>query len=197
MKHKLRLLLAGLLFLWLCFPALAAQDTPEKENDNQLELLLKEREQLIKEYKYYNSQNSNFWGKKSKKDLLNIIGTLKRIIEKDSEIVRVINTQSIKKQAEVSVGSERLEKQLQGDKYAISERIHDLNRQVENLQNLNKSRQRQIQALEEQLKNVGESRFERDRITVFLALLTLAAVAYAVYLHMKFRRYARYRKPRS
>ena len=50
--------------------------------DDEYQTLIKQREGLIVEYNYLNAQNSNFWGKKSKKDLMKIIDNLKAIIKK-------------------------------------------------------------------------------------------------------------------
>ena len=88
MRKKIFLLFLGLL------PAVLAW-----AQDDKLTTLLGEREQLILKYQFYNNQNSNFWGKKSKKDLVQIIQTLKNIINKDSEIIREINTMNLKTRA--------------------------------------------------------------------------------------------------
>lgn len=66
-----------------------------------LEKLLKERAVLYKDYEFYEKQKSSFWGTKSKKDLKNIIVILRRIIVKDSEIIKEINVQSLQKNAKV------------------------------------------------------------------------------------------------
>lgn len=66
-----------------------------------LEKLLKERTVLYKDYEVYEKQKSSFWGTKSKKDLKNIIVILRRIIVKDSEIIKEINVQSLQKNAKV------------------------------------------------------------------------------------------------
>lgn len=66
-----------------------------------LDSLLKERSILYKDYEFYEKQKSSFWGTKSKKDLKNIIETLKGIIIKDNEIIKEINVASLQKNAQV------------------------------------------------------------------------------------------------
>ncbi|TXK45781.1 hypothetical protein FVR03_11855, partial [Pontibacter qinzhouensis] len=66
------------------------------QQNERLAALMEEREQLVMEYQFYNQQNSNFWGKKSKADLMNIIETLKKIINKDSELISAVKAASIK-----------------------------------------------------------------------------------------------------
>ncbi|MDX5436319.1 MAG: hypothetical protein LPK03_03955, partial [Pontibacter sp.] len=82
---KKRLMLITLLCLW--FAGAQAQEQEQLPQEDKLTRLMSEREQLVLEYQYYKQQNSSFWGTQSKKDLLNIIETLKKIINLDSELV--------------------------------------------------------------------------------------------------------------
>jgi hypothetical protein len=70
--------------------------TPSLANDN-LDQLLKERKILYKDFEYYQSQKSSFWGTQSKKDLRKAIDVLKKIILKDSEIIKQINISHTKR----------------------------------------------------------------------------------------------------
>lgn len=155
--------------------------------DPELHRLLRERENLVKDYTYYNAQNSNFWGKKSKKDLLSIIETLKSIIKKDSEIIERVSALNLKKEAELTVQEQKIETRVVDDRQALQDRVHQLNQEVESLQNLNKNRQRRIGELEDQLQEAHRNRYEHDRLTVIAVVAGVLLVAYILYLQSKLR----------
>lgn len=69
--------------------------------NDELDKLLKERKVLYKDFEFYQVQKSSFWGTQSKKDLRKAIDVLKRIIVKDSEIIKQINIKHIKKNVQV------------------------------------------------------------------------------------------------
>ena len=95
------------------------------QDTTRLSQLLAEREKIHQEYTFLNAQNSNFWGKKSKKDLLKIIDTLKEIIRKDSEIIREVNNESLKRQAQITVEKERIQNQVINDKRVVNDNFYD------------------------------------------------------------------------
>ena len=170
-------------FAVLMFCSFVAQaQSPE------LERLLNEREKLIEEYKYYNSQNSNFWGKKSKNDLLNIIETLKKIINKDSEIVAAVRAENIKTKATQEVTQELSQIQDQGNKQMLLDRIYDLEREVTSLRNLNKTKERKVTDLQDRLKEVREQKYNHDRITTIVSVVAGLLLLYTIILHVKLSR---------
>jgi hypothetical protein len=85
--------LLSLFILLTVSPSLLANDD--------LDHLLKERKVLYKDFEYYQNQKSSFWGTQSKKDLRKAIEVLKRIIVKDSEIIKQINIKHTKKNVQV------------------------------------------------------------------------------------------------
>lgn len=73
---------------------------PLMANDK-LDQLLKERKVLYADFEYYRSQKSSFWGTQSKKDLKKAVDVLKKIILKDTEIIKQINIEHTKKSVQV------------------------------------------------------------------------------------------------
>ncbi|MDB5263899.1 MAG: hypothetical protein JWQ14_3182 [Adhaeribacter sp.] len=151
-----------------------------------LNRLLRERAQMIKEYEFYNAQNSNFWGKKSKKDLLHIIDALKGVINKDSEIIREINTVSMKKQAQITVAKtqvenqkKQIEDQVVGDKQVITDNLYALKTQIGNMENQQKVKQRQMNVLEARL---NDSKDKIQELQQLLGLSVLAILGLVVYI---------------
>ncbi|GEO06805.1 hypothetical protein AAE02nite_44690 [Adhaeribacter aerolatus] len=143
---------------------------------------------MIKDYEYYNAQNSNFWGKKSKKDLLNIIDVLKKVINKDSDIIREINLVNLKRQAEIKAAqaqAENQKKQIEframDDKRVVSDNLYDLKAQIQSLENKQKVKQRQLNALEESLTGSKETiqKLQALLATSVVAILGLAIFAFS------------------
>ncbi|WP_242928094.1 hypothetical protein [Pontibacter vulgaris] len=163
----------------------AAQVAKAKAQDERLTHLLSEREQLIMEYQFYNQQNSNFWGKKSKKDLLSIIETLKKIINKDSELIAAIKVASIKKVAESTAEFQREGKIKVEDQRSIDRRFEDLQSQVSTLQSQIKKRERSIKDLEVELNASNEKRYGKDKVIAILAVAAFILLLYAVMLQVK------------
>jgi CRISPR/Cas system-associated endoribonuclease Cas2 len=153
--------------------------------EDKLATLLEEREQLILEYQFYNNQNSNFWGKKSKKDLLQIIQTLKNVINKDSEIIREINVASLKKQAETKVEATQIKRQVVDDQRLNMENLHQLKQDLASLQNLQKVKDRQVLQLREQLQETRQGRQKTDIIIAALGGACLLLLLYIFILRSK------------
>lgn len=174
---------------FLAFGPLLAQD-------DTLTRLLNEREQLTLEYQYYNKQNNNFWGKKSKKDLLHIIETLKNIINKDSEIIKEVNIQSLKKQAKVTVETGQVKRQVFNDQRVAMDNVYDLKRDVASLQNVVKVRQREINTLQEKLEETRKKQHDTEKIMALAGGFCLVLLIYIFILRSKLSR-AAVRTPRA
>lgn len=168
--------------LW--FVGAQAQEQAPPQEDK-LSRLMGEREQLILEYQYYSQQNSNFWGKQSKKDLLNIIDTLKEIIRKDSELIAAVKEASVRKIAESTVESQRAGKMIQQDERLINNQISDLKGQISTLESQVKKRERAILDLKEQLKATDEVRYGKDRVIAILGGAAFIMFLYAVFLQIR------------
>ncbi|MFD2244788.1 hypothetical protein [Pontibacter ruber] len=190
MKKKLLVLT----MVCLGFAGVQAQDNKQAQEstkqvqavqDTRLAQLMNEREQLVMEYQFYNQQNSNFWGKKSKSDLINIIETLKKIINTDSELIGVIKAASIKKVAESTVETQREGKITVEDQRLIKARMSDLQSQINTLQSQIKKRERSIKDLQDQLKATDEVRYGKDRVIAILAVAAFILLLYAVFLQVR------------
>jgi CRISPR/Cas system-associated endoribonuclease Cas2 len=164
------------LFL-VCFLAFAQNDEYQR--------LITERQELIKEYNYLNAQNSNFWGKKSKKDLLKIIDNLKAIIQKDTEIINNVQASYVKRNADLTVKTEKLQSERKADTRNISDNIFELKRQVANLETRDQQRLRKIAELEERVKETKAAKTEHDMITVFTTVVSLFLLLYIIRLRSK------------
>ncbi len=156
-------------FLLLGFSSFAAIQ------DDSLRILLTQREQLVKDYQFYNAQNSNFWGKKSKKDLLRVIDTLKGIIRKDTEIINTIKTSTLRKAATITVEQNKMAEQVRDDRLTVTNTLYSLKTQIANLENLEKSRRRKINELNEEVEQERRKRTDRDKI-IGLAILVLTGM---------------------
>ena len=182
-----------LLFALLLFHAnitqaqdsVATQPASNAATEN-LTRLLQERAQMIKEYEYYNAQNSNFWGKKSKKDLLNIIDVLKKVINKDSEIIREINQVNLRRQVQIEaarVQAENQRKQIESrsvdDKRVVSDNLYDFKTQIQNLENQQKVKQRQLNALQESLNGSKETIQKLQKIIAVSVIAILGLTVFA------------------
>jgi CRISPR/Cas system-associated endoribonuclease Cas2 len=150
-----------------------------------LRTLLTQREQLVKDYHYYNAQNSNFWGKKSKKDLLLIIETLKGIIRKDTEIINTIKVSTLRKAATLTVEQNKMAEQVKDDRLAVSNTIYSLKTQIANLENLQKTRQRKINELTSEVEQERSKRTDRDKLIAFVGMLLVALMLYTFNLRKK------------
>ncbi|WP_461490728.1 hypothetical protein [Pontibacter sp. HJ8] len=188
--------LLAIFFCCLWFGGVQAQDQTKTQQQTQtqqqqqvkedkLARLMSEREQLILEYQYYSQQNSSFWGKQSKKDLINIVNTLKEIIRKDSELISAVKEVSIRKIAESTVESQRTGKQTVQDERLINNRIADLQGQIKTLQSQSKKRERVILDLQEQLKATDEVRYGKDRVIAILSVVGFILFLYAVFLQVR------------
>lgn len=184
-----RLLAFALLCLW--FVNVQAQEQEiekQKEKEDKLTTLMNEREQLVLQYQYYNQQNSNFWGKKSKKDLIAIIETLKKIINTDSELIRAVKETSIKKIAENTVKEDRVDRQALlalKDQRMINDRISNLQNKVNALENQIKLRERKVKDLETQLASADEERYGKDKVITVLAIAAVVFLLYAILLQIR------------
>lgn len=156
-----------------------------------LNQLLQERAILHQEYVFLNAQNSNFWGKKSKKDLLSIIDTLKEIIRKDSEIIKEVNTESLKKQALVTVEKERIQNQVINEKRVVSDNIYDLKSQLNSLQNLQKVKQKELRIAAEKVEALQNRRKQYDQMLALCVLVILGLLFYIINLQRRLSRQKR------
>ncbi len=138
-----------------CISTLLAQE------EDRMGQLLKERDELYKAYDYYSHQNSSFFGKKSKKDLQNIISTLKSIIAKDNQIIQVVRVMG--RQRESSFVGQAREK---------TNRVYDLTYEVDKL-----NAQIKLKAVELRDKKDAYQALEEQYETLRKVLIGVGVVA--------------------
>lgn len=171
--------------LFACICLVCSFKTHAIAPDDSLRILLTQREQLVKDYQYYNTQNSNFWGKKSKKDLLRIIDTLKGIIRKDTDIINTIKTSTLRKAATLTVEQTKITAQVKDDQVAVTNTMYALKTQIANLENLTKSRQRKINELQEAVEQERSRKRDGDKIIAFTIIALLSLLLYVFNLRHK------------
>ena len=172
--------------LCLSFMGAQAQSQEQKQvQEDKLTRLMEEREQLVMEYQFYNQQNSNFWGKKSKSDLLSIIETLKKIINKDTQLIAAVKEASLKKLAESTVELQREGKIVREDQRIIDARFSNLQSQVKTLQSQIKKRERTIKELEDQVKASADLRYGKDKVISIMAVVCFILLMYAVFMQVR------------
>ena len=184
-----------LIFIGLClhFVALAQAENPpaqqagkpQVQQQDRLAALLDEREQLSLEYQFLNSQNSNFWGKKSKKDLVQIIQTLKNIINKDSEIIREINAMNLKTRALTTVETGKIKRQVVDDQRVTMEHLHQLKQDLASAHNLHKVKDRELARLRGDLQEARQRRHQADITIAAAGALSLLLLLYIFMLRRK------------
>ncbi|RDV16332.1 hypothetical protein DXT99_03760 [Pontibacter diazotrophicus] len=160
----------------------------QAQQQDKLTDLMSEREQLVLEYQFYNQQNSNFWGKKSKKDLISIIETLKKIINTDSELIGAIKEASIRKVAESTVEIQREGKITVQDQRIVSAQIAELQGQIRTLQTNIKKRERSIKDLEVQVAESSNLRYGKDKVISVLGVTSFMLLLYAIFLQVRLNR---------
>lgn len=174
---KKRLLVMALLCLW--FVGAQAQE------EDKLSRLMSEREQLVLEYQYYKQQNSSFWGTQSKKDLINVIETLRKIINKDSELIGAVKEHSIRQIATSTVENNRASKLTIVDQRNFENQISSLKGEVKVLQTTLKKRERAIKDLESQLQSTYEIKYGKDKVISILGVTCFILLLYAVFLQVR------------
>ncbi|MCC5919790.1 MAG: hypothetical protein LAT68_00220 [Cyclobacteriaceae bacterium] len=131
-------------------------------NEKTLEELLDARDVLYEEYKIYESTNSSFWGTKSKRDLRNIIDTLKEIIRKDTEIIKAVRVASIERQSQVN--------RMKGH---AESRVNELESENKSLKRRLALQQKSIREIEEQLEELQKAR-SQNHILWLIIIISVA-----------------------
>jgi uncharacterized small protein (DUF1192 family) len=159
-------LLLSFTFTLILLQSVAAQDNMTR--------LLTERDELYKAYDHYNQQNSSLFGKKSKKDLINIINTLKEIINKDTEIIREVRLQS----SQVRLQSTQKESSFVNNNREFLDRISTLKDEREKLEAQLKLKTSEFQTQQEIVESQAETLALFKIITGILAVTVLGLFMY-------------------
>lgn len=129
-------------------------------NAQGLATLLEQREALYDEWEFYESQNSAFFGGKSKDDLYNIIEVQRQIITKDNEIVEEIKSLNNNNQKALKTEVELTKNELE----AANDKIASLKTELESLTEL----------YNETLSDTSSEGSQKN--TLFIVVILLAGV---------------------
>ncbi|WP_299760666.1 hypothetical protein [uncultured Pontibacter sp.] len=175
----------ALAMLCLFFVGAQAQTEEQVQQEDKLSRLLSEREQLILEYQYYKQQNSSFWGTQSKKDLINIIETLKKIINKDTELVGAVKENSIRQIAQNKVQTSREGKLTIEDQRNFEKQVSSLKSEVKTLESTLRKKDREMAELQTQVKASYDVKYGKDKVISVLAVGAFILLLYAVFLQIR------------
>ncbi|WP_201982143.1 hypothetical protein [Hymenobacter rubidus] len=151
-------------------PAQAQVVTP----DSRLPGLLQERAILTRRYAEASAQRHSLFGNKpSKKDLQEVVDALQGIVDKDQQIVDVLNETA--RQAEttsvrLAATATHLETSSRDDRNLTAQRLAELENEAQNLRQRDKqqlARQRDLQA---EVSEAKQGRFVRDALIAALAV---------------------------
>ncbi|MCX2739283.1 hypothetical protein [Pontibacter anaerobius] len=176
-----KLFAMAILCVW--FTGALAQEQVKEED--KLSRLMSEREQLILEYQYFKQQNSSFWGTQSKKDLLNIIETLKKIINLDTELVAAVKENSIRQYAQSTVESKRQGKLTIEDQRNFEKQVSSLQGEVKTLESTLRKKDREMAELQSQVQASYDVKYGKDKVISVLAVGAFILLLYAVFLHVR------------
>ncbi len=163
--------------LALLGPATAhAQDANPAAPDSPLSRLLAERRVLTRQYAEANAQRHGLLGlsnKPSKKDLQDVVDALQGIVNKDEQIVAVLNQTTQQAQtaaAQLQTTTTTLQNTSRGDRNLNAERISELQNEQQNLQERLRQATDKQRTLEADLQEAQQGRTVRDGLVVALAL---------------------------
>ncbi|TGE24270.1 hypothetical protein E5K00_03385 [Hymenobacter aquaticus] len=144
--------------------------------------LIKQREELIRQYEQASAQRNAFLANKpSKKDLQEVVDALKGIIRKDTEIVKALKESSIRRTATIVAEKTQAQRQAtvaQGDQSMTRERFYDLENQIQNLQIRDKQREKKLQEAQAAAEEATTARVSRELIAAGLAGLSIVLLWY-------------------
>ncbi|PTX20158.1 hypothetical protein C8N40_103233 [Pontibacter mucosus] len=171
--------------IMLCLLVAGAQAQTEVQQEDKLSRLMSEREQLILEYQYLRQQNSSFWGTQSKKDLLNIIETLKKIINLDSELVAAVKESSLREYAKTAVQTKREGKLTLEDQRNFEKQVSSLKSEVKTLESTLRKKDKELADLKTQVKAGYDIKYGKDKVISVLAVGAFILLMYAVFLQVR------------
>lgn len=171
MVRAVLLLFATLLIL----PVFAQSDSLPA--DTRLPRLLRERGVLTRRYAAATAQRHSLFGNKpSKKDLQEVVDALQGIVDKDQQIVDVLNETARKAQTtsvRLAATTTTLESTGRDDRNLTAQRLSELQNEVENLHQREKQQQTRQRDLEAEVTEAKEGQLVRDGLIAVLGLLSV------------------------
>lgn len=172
--------------LLVCSTAGSALAQTSRPADPAIPRLITERQQLVSQYEAANGQRNAFLANKpSKKDLQEVVESLKGIIRKDTELIQAVQAATLRQTAAVVAENQQV-KQLatvaQTDQSSTQQRFHDLENQLANLQERERQHAAKMRDQQAITDAATSARTSRELLAVGLALLSAALLAYVLKL---------------
>jgi hypothetical protein len=171
-------LLLLLLLLLVGSLNLSAQAVQSVTPDSPLPRLLAERKSLTRQYAAASAQRHSLFGNKpSKKDLQEVVDALQGIVDKDQEIVDVLNRTAQQAQTttvRLAATTTHLETSSRDDRNLTAQRLYEVQNELQNAQVREKKQLSHLRELETDLKEAQQGRLIRDLLVAGLGLLSIA-----------------------
>ena len=176
LRPVFRTAVACVIAAWL--PALsAAGQGPAVTADGPLPGLLRERATLTRQYADASAQRHSLFGNKpSKKDLEEVVDALQGIVDKDQQIVDVLNQTAQTAQStsvRLAATTTHIENSSRDDRNLPAQRVSELQNETENLRQREKQRLTKMRDLEAEVTEVKQGHFVRDALIAGLAVLSV------------------------
>ncbi|GAC1367061.1 MAG: hypothetical protein NVS3B25_30190 [Hymenobacter sp.] len=148
--------------------------------DSPLPRLLRERALLTRRYAEASAQRHSLFGNKpSKKDLQEVVDALQGIVDKDQEIVNVLNETARKAETtsvRLAATTTHLESTGRDDRNLTAQRLFELQNETENLRQREKQQLAHQRDLEAEMAEAKQGHLVRDGLIAGLAVLCLGLV---------------------
>ena len=158
----------------------AAAQEPALTPDSRLPGLLAERKTLTDHYQEASAQRHSLFGNKpSKKDLEEVVGALQGIVDKDQQIVDVLNEttqRATTTSARLAATTTHLESTSRDDRNLTAQRLSELSNETENLRQRAKQQLLKQRSLEAEVADAKQGHFVRDAMIAGLALACVGLV---------------------
>ncbi|WP_426059278.1 hypothetical protein [Hymenobacter sp. B1770] len=148
--------------------------------DSRLPGLLRERAVLTRRYAEASAQRHSLFGNKpSKKDLQEVVDALQGIVDKDQQIVDILNETARRAQTtsvRLAATTTHLESTGRDDRNLTAQRLSELQNETENLRQREKANIARQRDLEADIKEVKEGQFVRDALIAGLCVLSVGLI---------------------
>ena len=158
-------------------PLAAQAQTEEVAPDGPLPRLLRERGVLTRHYADASAQRHSLFGNKpSKKDLQEVVDALQGIVDKDQQIVDMLNETARKAQTtsvRLAATTTHLESSGRDDRNLTAQRLSELQNELDNQQLRLKQQTTKYRNLQADVAEAQQSRQVRDVLIAVLGLLSV------------------------
>ncbi|WP_310397809.1 hypothetical protein [Hymenobacter sp.] len=145
--------------------------------DGPLPGLLRERAVLTRRYAAASAQRHSLFGNKaSKKDLQEVVNALQGIVDKDQQIVDVLNATARQAQTtsvRLAATTTHLESTGRDDRNLTAQRLSELQNETENLRQREKQQLARQRDLEAEVAETKQGDFVRDALIAVLSVLSV------------------------